>query len=365
MNPNDEILAALDAFADRAPHPDRIMRTLNGRIRRHRQRRALLAAGTVAVGTAAVGVPAFFWLRSPGTDAPTGNLPVPTPEPSPGAGNLRAPMLLRPTWLPEGVSEMTRDGRVGAAYQMRVWASPEFVAAAQAGDGERAARSLNVSLQVNKVDVPVQPTSWPSSSPPPTEEFNPLVQPANITIGGHPGFIGEPEASGVQVKWLLDGGLLAELWLSAGPDASETALRIARSVVPDKVAGAEVAMGFGWLPDTVAPRPVYVKVYGWERQWSQRMEVRSADLDSPYQVDATLTTQLGRDTGESWDKVTVRGRSGQISSGAVIVQLEDGNWLRIQASQGPDGAKDRTTMLRIAEELRLGPAAYLGWIGTR
>ncbi|MFC7479975.1 hypothetical protein ACFQX7_07965 [Luedemannella flava] len=82
---HDEIFAALERIAHQAPAPDRVVQGLTGRIRVHRQRRALLTIGGATVGAAAAGVPAFFVLR-PGTDAGPGPGPaVPStgPEPSP------------------------------------------------------------------------------------------------------------------------------------------------------------------------------------------------------------------------------------------------------------------------------------------
>src|SRR5689334_2376031 len=96
---DDDIRAALQLVASRAPDPAKVRAHLAAVGHRHRQRRALLMAGGAIAAGVAIGVPAVILSRGERPSARSGdvlpdvptwpNLPAPAPEPAPGPGSTR------------------------------------------------------------------------------------------------------------------------------------------------------------------------------------------------------------------------------------------------------------------------------------
>ncbi len=338
----------------------------------HRQRRALLTAGVVGAAMMAAGVPAALWLRRGTGERPPdlGNLPPPSPQPPAVGGNLRVPMRLRPTWLPEGLAEAWREVQIGdSVSQGRLWASAEFIRASIEGSLERAGQAPRISLELRRPVAPVWPSPWPSESPPPTEPFNPLGGRANVTIGDRPGRLEGPPGAPIKLDWLLDDGFVATVNSAATPDSVDIALRVARSVVPDTTAACETSLRFGWLPAGARPGEMRVTVYGWVGQWSQTIDVSNVELGMPG-VRAMFGTRIDLVGGPGEGQpATLRGRPGRIRStgsyGEAVVDLHGGRWLRVLAYTSRDPAELAATALHVADDLHIGPDPYLGWIGHR
>ena len=367
MNEDDEIFAALERIAFQAPQPDRVVAGLSARLRAHRQRRALLALGGATVGAAAVGVPVFFVLR------PDGGTPTPVavplsaqPEPSPRAGNTWAPLLMRPTWLPDGVSEISRLARTGGRpRQSRLWADQTYrdLMLASTGDMDERARKLAATRFV-VVDVtrPVDPgptrTGVPATQGPASD---PLVLggEANTVVGTEPAHLSDPTESDIaEISWLV-GDLLVKLAVSPAAGGYDAVARVAASVVADRHLGVEAGMSFGWLPERAKHLPMEVRATVTGTEWSQGIEIFNDDLDGEDPgVRASLSSSKPVGLAEP-QPVTVRGRRGMVTSdGEAVVQLADGPWLTV-AGRGSSEAQ------RIANGLVIGPPAYRGWAGTR
>jgi hypothetical protein len=380
VSEGDEIWAALERIAAGAPHPGRVMHNLDRRIRVHRQRRALLAMGGAAVGAAAVGVPAFVLLRQPRVDDNDHLNPGPkltaAPEPPPGPGNTRAPMLVRPTWLPDGVTEMQREGGIGGApRQAWEWTDRAYVDLMMTTDlanwedrvDAMLATSRYLGLSVTTppppaTEGPGAPTSPGFVEPPPSGASSLLPQEANTTVGPYPAFM-EPEPTALaQLTWVIDGSHVVELTVSPAAGGRDVIRRIAASVVADPASGVEVGFSFGWLPASARRAPKVVQVRGDRNRWAQTLKAGE-------RVTASLSTQAGKWFADDGDTkpVTVRGRRGAIREGVLSVQLENRLWLTVSTRSDTDGppADDDAVSVRVAEGIVLGPDPYLGWLGTR
>lgn len=360
----DKIREALLAIADRAPHPVRVSAGLADRRRAHRQRRALLVAGaTGAVAVTAGGAVALTRLAErrpntgivpPGgatpspsaspTSPPPGTLPTPSPEPAPRGGNTFVPMKYRPTWLPEGLGELERSVTVsgGDPYnQRRMW---------QAG-----ASGANAYLDT----ASTKPQSLKGWKP--------------VTVQGNRGWTDTdqgPTYRGASVIWQDDAGVWFSVLLNTGPDddAREMAMRIAESVVPDGVAGCEVFLSFGWLPD---------RLRGGVQQlgYSTGVGAWSADFFTGDHDGIEVGVWIGPevDLVAPSQPVTVRGRRGKKASftyagggkndgGKVFVDLGPVGLSLSSFSKSPVSLDD---LVRIADDMRIGPDPYLGWSGQR
>jgi hypothetical protein len=365
MTHPEEIRAALERLAWQAPGPERVASNLSRRIKRYRQRRTLLTVGTVAAGSLVVGVPAYLVLRPDRDPPPIGKLPTPPPEPSPGTGNPRARMFVRPTWLPEGLIEVGREGSTGAhPRQSRRWAVPEILDATQTGNLEAVARTPQVGLEVRPVDPPVEyPSPWPIESPPPTTRYEPLGRPPNTTVQGRPAYIGESGPRSCEAYWQRHDGLLVSLHVgNTGGDLTETIRRIAESVVDDDIAGVEAGVSFGWLPPRVPASPLIVSAFGTGDVWTQTIRTLGNDAPTVVAEIGTYPFEAGFDNPT---KVTVRGTAAEYALGSLRVRLDSARWLHVVGPNVADADQERRDVLRIADEIVIGPPAYREWMGRR
>jgi hypothetical protein len=362
MTGDDGLRPALDAVAEPTGDPGAVRPPAAGRIRA--QRRRLLTVGAAAIGAAAVGLPAALWLtrRSPAaTD-------VSPPAPGP---NLGAPLRLRPTWLPDGVSEWSRMVAVGGGAQLRMWTTATVV------DAEY--RALDPNWQTKGPVVllagygPLRSaSSGPASSPtrPPYEDL--FRGPANMTVGGRPARSWEMNGTG-NVAWLLDdAGAAATLGVDGMADAVAVAERVAAGMVPDGHTMCETALRFGTLPAS-APTVPRVSLDGYPGGWLQGV-VLVPTADRPLALQVILTSE--RDTlGDLGDlssdpTISVLGRTGRVRKGSkqaqIVVELDRGRWLVLIA--GVDDHNDvdvAAAVTATAEALSIGPDPDLSWLGRR
>jgi len=356
MTTEADIRAALDRLATRAPDPGRVRAGLAGRARARRQRRLILAAGgTVAVaGTLGPALLLGRHERTADPDVrPAPNLGPVAPEPAPSGGNVRVPMLYRPTWLPDGYVE---EDRVAAArggvpdYQWRRWV--------------RHMPPGTVTYWFSTIELMLFPTRWP------------LVfrgaAPAKIHgVDGR--VVLSNDYRTTTVVWPVTGELsLAVIVEHAGVDHRDVALRVARSVAVDGVAGVESPLDFGWLP---AGLPAWreVSLYpGGEGWWATLSVVDDGQLESSNRVDrmpiiiVQLTSAARMPSGR---RATIRGRPGVVNSygasggGYAAVRLDGG--LTLHAERVSDTSSPLEDLLRVVEELRIGPPPYRGWFERR
>jgi len=321
----------------------------------------------VAVGV--VGVPAGLALAGRLRLSPDPDFPSPTPEPT-GPGNLRVPMMLRPTWLPDGMVELRREALWGALGQSRAWASTAAIEALRAGRPGRAALDgILITLDIHaETPTPTRASPYPTESPPASPPTRP---PANATVGDRPAWLAEPpEGMGpARLEWYPRDGVLAALDVSTMGRAGDIARRVAGGLVVDTIGGCETALRFGWLP-SLAGEVWDITVAGDGRGWVQSLMARPKKVIGFEPVWAQLATSRDRlpDIGQG-DPLTLRGRPGSARVGAgfgeAAVELAGGRWLRVLCSLGQEGEHERDCAIRVANDLVIGPDPYLGWIGRR
>ena len=149
-------------------------------------------------------------------------------------------------------------------------------------------------------------------------------------------------------------------WARRGrPDSIDVALRVARSVVADEMAGCETSLRFGWLPPACRSCRHRISVGGWDR-WAEQVEVSRPDLGlAP--VIAALGTRLETliDTIENRELVRLRDRlatykkSGRNAN--LVVAVDGGRWLVVSYQGMSVGEDVRTNVFRITDDLRIGP----------
>jgi len=243
-------------------------------------------------------------------------------------GNIRTVMAFRPAWLPDGAVEDFRLSTVGAErfFQGRQWR------------GDKHSVSLEIS---------------PAKGPGADDNL--------LTVQGIPMWI-DREFDDICSVWRsLGQGLEANVGVvMANPRAAAT--RVAASLVADGRTPCEVAMRFGWLPDTT-PRDrfgiemrhrrgepltqalsCYDSALGPARAWARVGPTEKAVLEDVSQTQVT-------------DPVTVRGRLGMCAFkepfGRVLVELSPGKWLcaDVDGFRPPLGWAE---MLRVVEEMWIG-----------
>lgn len=349
---DDEIRAALLHVASRAPDPAAVRAHLADLTRRHRQRRALLLAGGAVGAAVAIGGPAVVLSRRPSArpsaaeDLPDvrtwPNLPPATPEPTPGPGNGRVPLLFRPTYLPDDFLEVFRIVTMGAStYQAREWhldRGPTVMPSA-------------ITLSVGAdADISINDRS------------------GEITVSGAPGWLAPKDAEVQQVVWSIGDGLNLCVEARHMDDGWTIVQDVARSVEPDRVAGLEVPLTFGFLPVEFTG--------GWrltvEPDGDQWVATLSVIRDRAAVLEARLGAHLVGDLGFLYDVVPMelRGRPGQVAlapdgrGGGAIVGLESGLNLTVTV---PGGSDPLTVddLVRVTNAMTIGSAPYVGWIWHR
>jgi hypothetical protein len=362
MVTDEMIRAALERIAERAPDGVGLRAGLAGRARLRRQRRTIVLAGGAAAATVAAGVPAAtLWPRR--------KAPAVAPS-EPAQPPNRIPLRWRPAWLPDGLVELRRSASFDdeVTEWLRGWGPhPTY-------DRGRKGLPAVVLWMARDRDLPK------------------IGRP--VSINGGPGRIhndaGAPECG---VLWLGAPGQLLTVSVTKMPptgDPEEIGLRVARSVVADPLAVCEVTVAFGWLPpgygDTQQTFDLGVSVKPGEPVTpAARVEsvfLRPANA-APAAL-ATLTIGVDRPRPEGAQDVTVRGRPGWLvwneqDESVVYVRLDDGRPLVLTVevaqihgavhmplpSDRNRRAWTRDELLRVVDEIRLGPVPDLSWVGRR
>jgi hypothetical protein len=223
------IRAAYDAIAGTASGPERVRARIEARTRVHRQRRMLLvgagALGTAAAATA-VGVPLAIRDRPRVQGPAPGGLSSSAPVPEP----VEVPLLFAPRWLPDGIAEQFRNVKIvtagGAdkpAGGTRNWLLP-------------GVRYANDGTGLEGVMFSVGERIDDNSGQP-------------IRVGAVTGTLRVTDSS--YVEWQPPGAPNLLVSVYGLPNATETALRIARSVARTAATTA-VSMRSPWVPDRFA-----------------------------------------------------------------------------------------------------------------
>jgi hypothetical protein len=177
--------------------------------------------------------------------------------------------------------------------------------------------------------------------------------------------VGSADVGPLSLTWLLDGGLVARLYLTgtggAPADVLAMARRIAESVVPDNTNGVEAGLQFGWLPDAVDTAVTSVDAFGVKDSWYQVVEI------TPERGPGAWASLCSRPeaTYLRGQTIAVRGRSGILSGNTVTVELDGDRWLQGRLINVTDGSDYRAAVARLVEGIAVGPDAYRGWVGTR
>jgi hypothetical protein len=374
---DDNIREALLRVADRAPHPINVTAAIADRSRAHRQRRALLTAGAAAgvAAVAATAVSAVTLTRprggastaagpttAAGQSTPPGTLP--SPEPAPRVGNSWTAMKYRPTWLPENVGEVSRRVTVSGAKpgrQSRTW---------QVRDSTRGANVVLESGPPSYFDVKGwQPTTVGGAEGWVETEVSGKGEAASkaAKAKGAPA-PSRPAVSMSRLVWKASAGewLGVIAIIRGGNDAAAVARRVAESVVPDGATGCELFLSFGWLPEGAGGELAY-EVMSMEGTWSATLTLDGGGHG--IFVDATVSEETGAlpDT----ERVTLRGRTGEVrmlgrkSSGQAHVAIGHGRGMVVSFQDYGSHDVSQADLVRIVDELRVGPNPYLGWINAR
>ena len=360
MVTEEMIRAALERVAERAPDGVAVRAALAGRARLLHQRRTLVLAGGAAAATVATGVPAAaLWLRRNGSPvAPSGPAQPP---------NRRFPLRWRPTWLPNGLVELHRSTKFDdeVTEWVRGWGPRPADDASQSGLPAVALRMTRESA-LPEIGRPV-------------------------SINGTPGRLhNDPGAPECGVLWLAAPGQLLTASItkmSPTKDPEESSLRIARSVVADPAAVCEVWVAFGWLPagygDAARSFSLGASVKpGQPVTPTARIERLFLHPTAESGAVGSLTIGEDRPRPQGAQDVTVRGRPGWMvwnehDESVVYVPLEDGRPLvmTVKATRigeprnrtlPPRGRSwTREELLRVVDEVRLGPIPDLSWFGRR
>jgi hypothetical protein len=341
---DDSIRDALEHLAQHAPDPDRVLLGLAGRDRARRQRRALtIAGGAVAAGVAVGGPLVLLRDRHPaGPAGVAGPSARPSPSSSPSIVNDRIPMRYRPTWLPDGMREISRiagpfSPDSDPRQQIRTW---------RVGTGGQS-----VQLQVGGADS---------------------VDTAGLrhtTVRGAAGWVDQRSGRpSVGVIWQPQPGVWLQVVVEGvAPGSTTVPLRVANSVTPDGSSMLEVPVAFGWLPDGItraAQRTVASTAHGWESLVAA--DDGKGPVGAPVGVSATLGTAadvlvLNQKPGstQSPGSTTARGVAATfVSPHILMVALPDGLGLRVA------GEASQADLVRVADALRIGPVPDLSWLAT-
>jgi hypothetical protein len=333
---DDEMLRdALHTIADRAHDPGPVAAGIAARARARRQRRGLLVASAAAVTGAGVAV--TVWPR---TTAPVSSRVAPSTSPAPTG--TRVPVGYRPGWLPAGFTEVRRMGtvpRTGPVSQTRTWHR-----------GTNANDMIHLFLT-------------------PRAQFDPFGF-ESLTLGGRRAWAYKGPG---KVFVEVDGEAILSVSVTRSDRTGEVARQVAASIEPDPSAVAEVSLAFGWVPERFTG-PVSAELSGTAARWR---EVLRRDRS----VEAELVWEVSTSKGEP---ITLRGRPGMIHmgdegvgcpdlpgnsvacrgmSGFARVELGGGRLLRVLIQPGE--TVSRAELVRITEELVLGPEPDTAWLPPR
>ena len=210
---------ALDYQAGQAPHPAAI-RLPAGRTRR-RPALPLVLAAAALVALAGVGVPVGLRLIGGPAAQHTAQPAVSTSSPSTSAAAQPGVVLrYRPGWLPGGYAEAQRGIETLNGFQVRVWTP---------GRGTTIASGPSIELAVNPITASDRAdiTGMVNSE---------RKQSVNGAQGAYTWVPPQSGLSGARLIWLPDPDTALIVTVYQAGDASDTALRVARSVVPDGAA---------------------------------------------------------------------------------------------------------------------------------
>lgn len=357
MTTDPDLDQALQEIAARAPDPSALQSRLASRIRAHRQRRATLTAAAVLGVGAAAGIPAALAGRArvapPTRPGPTPTLRNSTPT--------LAPLLLRPTWVPEGLIAFSRSVSVDDVDSRQEWLTAQ--------DSEPRLLGVIPPRESPAVTIAVR-RPWTEPSSP----HYPLPGNPNTTVGGRPAV----HSDGV-LTWVIAEDRLATV--EAQTSSSAEVRRIADSAVDDDRALCEVAMRAGWLPTLIyegreLPMQQRISVWGTAQHWVQQVTyagtivINLAHLPSAADMPRVFD-QHG--LSQPFEEITLRGQPGRArytraGSGVearfeVLFDLPDGRIAQVKCYFPDDPAQLRANTIRIAEELSIGPNPDLRWLG--
>ncbi|MEU4154891.1 hypothetical protein [Actinoplanes sp. NPDC026670] len=328
MRDEDMLRDVLSTIAGRAHDPGPVAAGITARARAHRQRRGLLVASAAAV-TGVAGAVAL-WPRPHNPQAP-----AVAPSPAPSA---EPPISYRPAWLPAGFVEVSRSS-AGPATQTRTW---------QRGD--------------DRILLFVTPRS----------EFDPAGF-ESVILGGRQAWAHQGPG---KVFVEVGDGLVVSVSVPRTDSDGAVARKVAASIVPDPGAVAVVSLSFGWLPARFV-RPVRAELSGTADRWREAIRVDGSP-EALNMIEAELVWEWSTSKGTP---ATLRGLPGAVYLGDpnvgcpdlpgaektcptfsafATVDLGGGRILRIKIGLGYEVS--RTELIRITNEIVLGPAPDTSWL---
>jgi hypothetical protein len=337
----DLIRAALQAQAERAPHPGTVLEALRDNDFPRPPHRAALLVGAAAavVVLAAVGIPLGLRLTDRPAATPTAPA-ISTTAPTTGAtAEPGTPLRYRPGWLPAGYTEHSRSA--GAAAEGRMWAS-----------------TTHPQDEITLTYTPPV-AEWADTA------AVIAASPHPATVNGHAGEFSEPpsQTDRARLVWMPDPHTVLVVAVQGGADPVSTAQHVADSVVPDGVSAVADPIRLGQLPSGFTADADFDVTGDSPTRWTAETGASPADQSAP-----GLVVRFGTVPGPtSGSPVTVQGRPGWFDpqylvegSGhrpEVSVPL-DGGWLEVSLVGGTEAQ-----LLQVADTVRLSPPGPQSWIG--
>jgi hypothetical protein len=340
------IRRAIEAIADEARPSDRIRATLDRRVHRHRQRRLVLrlagvgAAGAV-VGLAGVRIPNLF----------EDDHRFPQVVGGPGGGWLEAPLRWRPAWLPTGYGQSILSAVIAgdaADVVSRTWADP-----ASAKDGVAPTIALTVGWSDLYAGQPA------------------VSHTTTVQINGVQGTLTEHTSQGsgnTRLQWQPPGEAKLTLSVDSHRDPDQrrdVALRVARSLVPDP-SSLPIGPRLGWLPADLATTPWMLTITYEAVNWCQSLAIR---LPDGTELDISMGPAVRLDTlpTDATKRISVHGVDARYATpdpDQLELTMPDGVkvWMQLDRRHADTTPDD---LVKIAEQLDVGPWPDMNWVGTR
>lgn len=223
MTTEDLIRQAFERQASRAPDAERVRTAFHARSRRSvRRRRGVMALAAAA----AIAVPVIVPATLPGGQE-EGDVVSPLPE--------EITMLYRPAWLPKGFREVRRVASTAHLEQLREWNDTGWTPERQAkGSPFVPTVQLTTSSRWRDSGRGSRMDTFPEGS-------------ANTEVNGVRAFRGVEE-HGCAVAWMNSREQVFRVRVLRQPDSCGTAMRVARSILPDGRSVLSVPVRAAWLP---------------------------------------------------------------------------------------------------------------------
>ncbi|GAA4630477.1 hypothetical protein GCM10023196_055990 [Actinoallomurus vinaceus] len=239
MTTDEVIRQAFERQAENAPAADHVLADLRVRMGRARRRR-VATQGVMAVVFSGAAVAAAVWVPSGGPES-IGHRVQAGPRPAP------VRLLYRPSWLPQGFTEVARQVGQGRSngVQIRTWA-----------DRSMTERPVGDAL-VPTVDVQVEPPTQGGREDRLTS-LRRLTGSTTVDVNGHEARRWHDTSGQCMIAWQPTAKAVLSVTMNGFIGPCADALRVARSIGPDDRATVVPPLRVTWLPTGYATDHVVV-----------------------------------------------------------------------------------------------------------